>query len=63
MLGLEGKTDGGHFRLICGACGVETKNDYGQDYQFTARCPNCGQAASLKFDPLRWQNLPATPAV
>ncbi|HEV8311038.1 MAG TPA: hypothetical protein VGW35_25530 [Methylomirabilota bacterium] len=63
MRELQGKSDGGHFRLICADCGVETKNEYLQDYQFIAACPSCGKQASLKFDPLRWQGLPATPAV
>jgi|RhiMetdeSRZDD1v2_1073273.scaffolds.fasta_scaffold816881_2 ribosomal protein S27AE len=63
MLQVEGKTDRDAFRLFCGACGVETKNEYGQDYRFTATCPSCAQTAILKFDALRWQDLPATPAV
>ncbi len=63
MLALEGRTDGEYFRLVCGACRVETKNEYGQDYRFTATCPSCGQRAALQFDALRWHDLPARPAV
>jgi hypothetical protein len=63
MLDVEGKTDGDHFRLICGACRVETKNAFGEDHRFTATCPSCARTAMLGFDPLRWQGLPARPAV
>ena len=63
MLDVKGKTDGDYFRLFCGACRVETKNGFGQDYQFTATCPSCGQTAMLKFEALRWGDLPAKPAV
>jgi hypothetical protein len=63
MLDVEGKTDGDYFRLLCRACRVETKNEYGPDYQLIATCPSCAQTAILKFDALRWGGLPATPAV
>jgi hypothetical protein len=63
MLDVEGKTDGDHFRLVCAACRVETKNGYEGEYRLTATCPSCGQAATLRLEPFRWTGLPATPAV
>jgi hypothetical protein len=57
------KSDSDRFRVTCAVCGVETKNVFATDYAFTATCPSCGQTASLRFDPLRWHGLPATPAV
>jgi hypothetical protein len=63
MLELIGTIDRDHFRLVCRACGVETKNEFGENYQFTAVCPSCAKTATLTFDALRWHGLPATPAV